>query len=88
MSEIRSDYIVEFVAPYHDPRLEEVKLENHLYLVSMTQEQADTTNDSLKRMFDAGVIVDGFSVALAEAVRITPMDLRRRITYFKQQGMK
>jgi hypothetical protein len=85
-SEISFDYVVHFVAPYHDRRLEEPQLENHLYLVTMTQEQADMVQDSLKRMFDAGFIIQGFSVASAEAIRVTPMDLRRRLTYFKQQG--
>lgn len=85
-SEMRFDYVVQFLAPYHDPRLDDPPLENHLYHVTMTQEQADMIQDSLKRMFDAGFIVQGFSVASVEAIRVTPMDLRRRLTYFKQQG--
>jgi hypothetical protein len=39
-SESRFDYVVHFMAPYHDPR-REPQIENHLYLVTMTQEQAD-----------------------------------------------
>lgn len=90
-SELRSEYIVQFIAPYKDPRLEEVQpdgdpFEDHLYLVTMTQGQADELRDSLQRMLDAGFIVQGFSIADAEAIRVTPMDLRRRLTYYKQQG--
>lgn len=87
-SDLSSEYIVHFVAPYRDPRLDATQLEEHIYLVTMTEDQANEIGESLKRMFDAGVIVHGFSVALAEAVRVTPMDLRRRITYFKQKGME
>lgn len=86
-SELRSEYIVHFMAPYQDPRLEEVQLVNHLYLVTMTREQADMVEVSLKRLFDAGFVVHGFSVALAEAVRVFHGDLRRRITHIKQEGM-
>lgn len=84
-SELRSEYIVQFVAPYKGPRLEEVQLEDHLYLVTMTQGQADELRDSLQRMLDAGFIVQGFSIADAEAVRDTPSNLRRRIAYLKNQ---
>jgi hypothetical protein len=87
-SELRSEYIVHFIAPYRDPHLEEVQFEDHLYLVTMTQERAEIIEISLKRMFEAGVIVHGFSVALAEAVRVTPMDLRQRLTYFWEQSKK
>lgn len=86
LSELRSEYIVHFMAPYHDPRLEKSQLENHLYLVKMTQDQAEVVEGSLRRLFDAGFIVHGFSVSLAEAVRVAPMDLRQRITYLKQYG--
>jgi hypothetical protein len=85
--EMRSDYIVQFVSPFKDPRLEEVDLEDHLYLVTMTQEQADMMRDSMQRLLDHGFIVEGFSITLAEMSRITSMDLRRRLTYVKQQGM-
>lgn len=84
-SEPRSEYIVHFMAPYKDPRLEEVQLENHLYFVTMTQEQAEAAENYLKRMFDAGFVVHGYGVALAEMVRVGPMDLRRRIAYLKHQ---
>lgn len=80
-----SEYIVHFMAPYRDQRRNTTELENHIYLVKMTQEQADLVSASLKKMYDAGSVVHGYSVALAEAVRVTPMDLRRRITYFEQQ---
>ena len=86
MSDIRSEYIVHFMAPYKDPRLEEVQLENHLYLVTMTQEQAERSRDSLKRMFDAGFVVHGYEVALAELVRVRVMDLGQRIAHLKQEG--
>lgn len=86
-SEIRSEYIVHFMAPFRDPRLEEVQIEDHLYMVKMTQEQADLLRSSMQRLFDAGFIVQGFSVALAEATRITSMDLRSRLAYIKQHGM-
>jgi hypothetical protein len=86
MGEMRSEYIVHFMAPEKDPRLDEVQLVNHLYLVMMTQDQAEAVEVSLKRLFDAGFVVHGYSVALAEAVRVTPMDLRRRVTYLKHQG--
>lgn len=87
-TDLRSDYIVQFVAPYQDPRLKEAQLEDNLYFVTMTREQADQLEGTLKRMFDAGFIVHGFSVTLAELVRVTPMDLRRRLGYYKQEGMK
>jgi len=84
----RFEYIVHFVAPFRDPRLSEVQLEDNLYLVKMTQDQADAIAATLKRLFDAGFIVHGFSVAPAEATRVSPMNLRERLTYYKQQGMK
>lgn len=86
-SAIRSDYIVQFVFPFRDPRLKEVQLEDHLYLVTLTQEQADMMRNSMQRLLDHGFIVHDFSITLAEMSRITPMDLHRRLTYVKQHGM-
>jgi hypothetical protein len=54
----------------------------------MTQEQADVIGTTLKRLFDAGFIVQSYSVALAEAIRVTPLNLRERLAYYKQQGMR
>lgn len=87
-AEVRYEYIVHFVAPFRDPRLNEVQFEDNLYLVTMTQEQADQISDSLKRMFDAGFIVQSFSVAPAEATRVSPMGVRERLAYYKRQGMR
>lgn len=84
----RHEYIVHFVAPFRDPRFKEPQLEDNLYLVEMTQEQADVIGTTLKRMFDAGFIVQSYSVALAEAIRVTPLNLRERLAYYKQQGMR
>lgn len=86
--EPRSEYIVHFVAPFRDPRFKEPQLEDNLYLVEMTQVQADAIGTTLKRLFDAGFIVQSYSVALAEAIRITPLNLRERLGYYKQQGMR
>jgi hypothetical protein len=87
-AEARYEYIVHFTAPFRDPRLKEVQFEDNLFLVTMTQDQADAFSDSLKRMFDAGFIVHSFSVAPAEATRVSPMGLRERLGYYKQQGMR
>ncbi len=83
---LRFEYIIHFTAPFRDPRLDEVEFEDHLYFVKMTQGQADQLEASMQRMFNEGFIVHSFSVALAEATRITPMDLRRRLTYYKHQS--
>lgn len=84
----RSEYIVHFVAPFRDPRFREPQLENNLYFVEMTEAQADAIGATLKRMFDAGFIVQSYSVALAEMTRVTPLNLRERLGYYKQQGMR
>lgn len=84
-SELKSEYIIHFTAPYKDPRLEEVQLEDHLYLINITEDGVEELRNSMKRLLDAGVI-ESFSIALAEAVRITPIDLRRRLNYFKKHG--
>jgi len=86
--ESRFEYIVHFVAPFKDPRFKEPQLEDNLYLVTMTQEQADAIGTTLKRLFDAGVVVQSYSVAPAEATRVSPMNLRERLSYYKQQGMR
>lgn len=86
--ESRFEYIVHFVAPFKDPRFTEPQLEDNLFLVTMTQEQADAFAATLKSLFDAGFIVHGYSVAPAEATRVTPMNLRERLSYYKRQGMR
>ena len=86
--DLRFEYIVHFTAPFKDPRLQEMQLEDNLFLVKMTQDQAEEVAASLKRLFDQGFIVHGYSVAPAEATRVTPMNLRERLAYYKQQGMR
>lgn len=87
-AEDRHEYIVHFVAPFRDPRFKEPQLEDNLYLVEMTEEQAEAIGAMLKRMFDAGFIVQSYSVALAELVRVLPLHLRERLAYYKAQGMR
>ena len=86
--EARHEYIVQFIAPFRDPRFKEPQLENNLYFVEMTDAQAEAIGNTLKRMFDAGFIVQSYSVALAELSRVTPLNLRERLAYYKQQGMR
>ena len=85
-SEMRSEYIVHFMAPYKDPRLDEVQLENHLYFVMMTKKQAEAIEAYLKHLFDLGFIVHGYEVALADLVRVFPADLHQRISHIKYRG--
>ena len=87
-AEARFEYIVHFVAPWRDPRLEEVQFEENLFLVTMTQDEADAFSDSLKRMFDAGFIVHSWSVVSVEAVKVSPRGLSERLAYYKHQRMR
>jgi len=59
--ESRFEYIVHFVAPFKDPRFKEPQLEDNLYLVEMTQEQADVIVFGSEYRTAAGLVKPGIS---------------------------